>query len=224
MVHSTGVNNPKLSRYVGPDDGILGKNPYNNHWNQPKPDGRNVCVHGFIGLDKDGIVRTYQTLPWDHVGWHSGSGRKGSANTQGYIGFEICEGDFNDGEYLNKVYKEAVDLCVYLCKMYNLTEKDIIDHSEGHKLGIASNHGDVKHWFSKHSKSMDHFRIDVRKELNKKEVVNVSKPINNTPSTWAKEDWDWAKKEGYLDGTRPKDPITREEMALVIKRIVDKNG
>ena len=34
MVHSTGANNPWLKRYVGPDDGLLGKNQYNNHWNQ----------------------------------------------------------------------------------------------------------------------------------------------------------------------------------------------
>ena len=33
MVHSTGANNPFLKRYVGPDDGKLGKNQYNNHWN-----------------------------------------------------------------------------------------------------------------------------------------------------------------------------------------------
>ncbi len=26
MVHSTGANNPYLKRYVGPDDGKLGKN------------------------------------------------------------------------------------------------------------------------------------------------------------------------------------------------------
>ena len=31
IVHSTGANNPNLKRYVGPDDGLLGKNPYNNH-------------------------------------------------------------------------------------------------------------------------------------------------------------------------------------------------
>jgi hypothetical protein len=49
MVHSTGANNPWLKRYVGPDDGLLGKNQYNNHWNQDKPDGRQVCVHAFIG-------------------------------------------------------------------------------------------------------------------------------------------------------------------------------
>lgn len=26
QVHSTGANNPYLKRYVGPDDGLLGKN------------------------------------------------------------------------------------------------------------------------------------------------------------------------------------------------------
>ena len=31
MVHSTGANNPNLKRYVGPDDGLLGKNQYGNH-------------------------------------------------------------------------------------------------------------------------------------------------------------------------------------------------
>ena len=52
MVHSTGANNPWLKRYVGPDDGLLGKNQYNNHWNQPMD--REVCVHGFIGKLADG--------------------------------------------------------------------------------------------------------------------------------------------------------------------------
>ena len=73
MVHSTGANNPWLKRYVGPDDGLLGKNQYNNHWNQPMD--REVCVHAFIGKLADGTVATYQTLPWDYRGWHcAGSG------------------------------------------------------------------------------------------------------------------------------------------------------
>lgn len=49
MLHSTGVNNPWLKRYIGPDDGMIGINKYNNHWNQSRPDGRQVCVHAFIG-------------------------------------------------------------------------------------------------------------------------------------------------------------------------------
>lgn len=160
MVHSTGANNPTLRRYVGPDDGKLGKNQYGNHWNQDTPDGRRVCVHAFIGKLQDGSIATYQTLPWDHRGWHAG----GSANDT-HIGFEICEDGLTDAAYFGKVYREAVELCVYLCKLYGLTEKDIICHYEGYKQGKASNHGDVLHWFPKHGKSMDTFRADVKAML-----------------------------------------------------------
>jgi len=160
MVHSTGANNPFLKRYVGPDDGLLGKNQSGNHWNQDKPDGRQVCVHGFIGKLADGSIATYQTLPWNYRGWHAG----GAANDS-HIGFEICEDGLTDASYFNAAYKEAVELCVYLCKQYGLTEKDIICHSEGYKLGVASNHGDVMHWFPKHGKSMDTFRADVKSGL-----------------------------------------------------------
>lgn len=171
MVHSTGANNPNLKRYVGPDDGLLGKNKYNNHWNTDKPGGRSVCVHAFIGKLNDGSIATYQTLPWNHRGWHAG----GSANNT-HIGFEICEDGLADAAYFNAVYKEAVELCVYLCKEYGLTEADIICHSEGYRMGVASNHGDVMHWFPKHGKSMDTFRSDVKALLDTQSEEAV-KPI-----------------------------------------------
>ena len=164
MVHSTGSNNPWLKRYVGPDDGLLGQNIYNNHWNTPKPGGRQVCVHAFIGKLADGSIATYQTLPWNHRGWHAGNGSSGSANDT-HIGFEICEDDLTDATYFRRAFIEAVDLCVYLCKLYNLTEKDIICHSEGYKLGIASNHADVMHWFPRHGESMDSFRNAAKERL-----------------------------------------------------------
>lgn len=163
MVHSTGANNPSLKRYVGPDDGLLGENKYGNHWNTYHPGGREVCVHGFIGKLADGTIATYQTLPWDHRGWHAG----GSADNT-HIGFEICEDGLTDATYFKKVYQEAVELCAYLCKEYGLTEQNIICHSEGYKRGIASNHGDVMHWFPKHGKSMDTFRADVKALLGAK--------------------------------------------------------
>ena len=177
MVHSTGANNPWLKRYVGPDDGQLGKNQYNNHWNTYHPGGREVCVHGFIGKLADGSVATYQTLPWDHRGWHAG----GSANNT-HIGFEICEDGLTDASYFKKVYQEAVELCAYLCKEYGLTEKNIICHSEGYKQGVASNHGDVMHWFPKHGKSMDTFRADVANLL-KTESTTTGKPTTSTTTT-----------------------------------------
>ena len=177
MVHSTGANNPKLKRYVGPDDGLLGKNQYNNHWNQEKPDGRQVCVHAFIGKLADGTIATYQTLPWNHRGWHAG----GTANNS-HIGFEICEDGLSDSTYFNKVYREAVELCAYLCKEYKLNplaDSVIIGHFEGHRRGIASNHADPGNWFPKFGKSMDAFRAEVKRLLT---ATEPSKPPPPTPT------------------------------------------
>src|SRR5574344_1108348 len=166
FVHSTGANNPYLKRYVGPNDGKLGVNKYNHHWNRKYPEGRSICVHAFIGKLEDGTVATYQTLPWDMVGWHSGEGPNGNANYLGYIGFEICEDGLDDKDYFEKVYKEAVELCISLCGLYpTINVENIIGHYEGHERGIASNHGDPKHWFSRFGKSMDTFRADVKKGL-----------------------------------------------------------
>lgn len=172
MVHSTGANNPDLKRYVGPDDGKLGVNKNNNHWNQFRPGGRQVCVHAFIGKLKDGSVATYQTLPWNYRGWHCGSGKKGSAKDS-HIGFEICEDALADKTYFEKVYREAVELTAYLCRKYSLdplADGVVICHREGHKRGIASNHGDVLHWFPKFGKDMDDFRADVAAELGQKKA------------------------------------------------------
>ena len=175
MWHSTGANNPNLKRYVQPDDGLLGSNANGNHWNQSKPEGRQVCVHAFIGKDKNGDIATYQTLPWNYRGWHCG----GAGNDR-YIGFEICEDALTDKSYFDKVYKEAVELTAYLCKTYGFNPKSpnvIICHQDGYRLGIATNHGDIYHWFKKYGKTMDDVRNDVANVMNKQTTAT-----NNTPT------------------------------------------
>lgn len=146
-----------------------------SRWNKSYQAGeinRQVCVHAFV--DDKGV---WQYLPWNHRGWHCG----GAANNT-HIGFEICEpGGFSYGKgsamvgynvskneaYFRKAWQNAVELCVKLCRQYGLTEKDILCHSEGAKMGIASNHGDVMHWFPKHGESMNSFRAAVKVALNK---------------------------------------------------------
>jgi hypothetical protein len=164
MVHSTGANNPKLSRYVGPDDGRLGKNPMGNHWNQLRPEGRQICCHAFIGKLADGTVATYQILPWTMRGWHGASGPKGSVNDT-HIGFECCEDGLDNKAYFQEVYQEATDLCAHLCKQFHLTAKDVIDHHEGYLRGVASNHGDITHWLKRYGLTMNDFRATVQKKL-----------------------------------------------------------
>ena len=174
MVHSTGANNPLVARYVQPVEGQsneaqlkaeIGGNRNANDWNNP---GLDVCTHAFVGKLADGGVGTVQTLPWNHRGWHAGTGTSGGSANNTHIAFEICEDDLTDEGYFRKVYQEAVELTAMLCKTYNLNplaDGVVICHSEGHQRGIASNHSDVMHWFPKFDKSMDTFRSDVAKAM-----------------------------------------------------------
>ena len=41
----------------------------------------------------------------------------------------------------------------------------------------------------------------------------------NAPDAWAKAAWDKAVAKGVLDGTRPRDAITRQELAQVLQRV-----
>lgn len=174
MLHSTGANNPNLKRYVQPNIEGIGNNSNGNHWNQHRPDGRQVCVHGFIGKLEDGSIATVQTLPWDCRGWHAG---KAKGNDE-YLGIEICEDGLDDVNYFNAVYQEAVETFAFLAIMFNWNPlTDIICHSEGYKKGIASNHADVMHWFPKYGKSMDTFRTDVKAKMDNTTAVSTPSDI-----------------------------------------------
>ena len=175
QVHSSGANNPNLRRYVGPDDGRLGHNPNNNHWNKP---GLDKCANAWIGKLSDGSVATYQCLPWDMRCWLSGSGPKGNGNDS-MVGFEIAEDGLTNKDYFNEVYQAAVELCTLICQMFGLDplgDGVILGHYEMHKRGIASNHADPEHWFVKFGKSMDTLRADVKGLLSSGTVNPVTPP------------------------------------------------
>lgn len=178
VVHSTGANNPNLNRYIDLSD-LLGPNRYGNHWDQYRPGGRQVCVHAFIGLDKNKEVKIIQTLPWDMVGWHVG----GKGNYMGYVGFEICEDVLTDPVYFSKAMDKAQELCAYLMKTYDFGIDDVISHHEAYLKGIGSNHGDIDHWLKKHGKDMKWFRSCVLQKYNgNTKPAEPEKPVQK-PST-----------------------------------------
>ena len=166
MLHSVGCPQPKASAFI-------------SSWNSPAHD--TSCVHGFID-GNDGTV--YQTLPWNHRGWHCGSGSKGSGNNT-HIGVEMCEpacirytagSNFtcsNPAEARSaakRTYEAAVELFAMLCKKYGLdplADGVIISHREGHSRGIASNHGDPEHLWTQLGMgyTMDGFRRAVKEAM-----------------------------------------------------------
>lgn len=54
-------------------------------------------------------------------------------------------------------------------------------------------------------------------------IVKERGPIrmNNTPSEWAKEAWEEMTKKKFIDGTNPQSYLTREEMAVILQRVVN---
>ena len=179
MLHSVGCSQPSALAFI-------------KNWNSPSFD--RACVHGFID-GNDGTV--YQTLPWNHRGWHSGSSINGSANNT-HIGVEMCEpaciiytggatfkcSDIDTSKtVVERTYKAAVELFAMLCKQYGLNplaDGVIISHKEGHSRGIASNHGDPEHLWSQLGMgyTMDTFRKAVKSAMgdseNKKEGTQAS--------------------------------------------------
>ena len=156
MIHSVGCPQPKADVFL-------------KNWNRADA---NACVHAIVEPDGD----VYQLLPWEHRGWHCG----GSANNT-HIGVEMTEpstikyagganwtetgdGD-NTKNHVLATYKYAVELFAHLCQQFGLdpmADGVVISHSEGCKRGIASNHGDVEHLWSKFGLTMQQFRKDIK--------------------------------------------------------------
>lgn len=179
MLHSVGCPQPSAKVFV-------------KSWNNPSFD--RACVHAFI----DGVTGdVYQTLPWNHRGWHGG----GSSNNT-HIGVEMCEpstikyttgatflveNEADAKAVATRTYKSAVELFAKLCADFNLdpiADGVIISHSEGYTKGIASNHADPEHLWKQLNLpyTMNGFRADVKKQLElitntKNETTNKNKVL-----------------------------------------------
>lgn len=184
MLHSVGCPQPSALAFI-------------KNWNSQSFE--RACVHGFID-GNDGTV--YQTLPWNHRGWHSGSSINGSANNT-HIGVEMCEpacityiggatfkcSDIATAKAVaERTYQAAVELFTMLCKKYGLdplADGVIISHKEGHGRGIASNHGDPEHLWSQLGMgyTMDTFRKDVKNAMVMEDKSSYTKIMETAVAT-----------------------------------------
>jgi len=199
MLHSVGCPQPKASAFI-------------SSWNSPAHD--TSCVHGFID-GNDGTA--YQTLPWNHRGWHCGSGSKGSGNNT-HIGVEMCEPTcikYTSGSNFTcsdtaaakavakRTYETAVELFAMLCEKYSLdplADGVIISHKEGCSRGIASNHGDPEHLWTQLGLgyTMDGFRKAVKAAMGSPSsgTDGYTKIMGNAVATAE-------QMEAYLKATNP---------------------
>ncbi len=171
MLHSVGVPQPDPCAFLA-------------NW---QSSGANTCVHAVVGKN----ATVYQLLPWNMRAWHCGSGSKGSGNnnlislamteaatlkyTDGSIWIELGNGA-NTKSHVLATYANAVRFFAEICRKFGFNPLDsnvLMSHSEGHKKGIASNHGDVEHIWKKFGLSMNQFRQDVKKAMKELAVSTV---------------------------------------------------
>ena len=174
MLHSVGCPQPSASVFI-------------KNWN--RAEYNRACVHAFIDGNNG---KVYQTLPWNHRGWHGG----GKCNDT-HIGVEMCEPaqiKYTSGTKFvvtdkvkaravaQRTYDTAVLLFAHLCKQYKLDPMtDIISHKEGATKGIASKHSDPEHLWKQLGMgyTMNSFRKAVKVAMGAPYMVKITASVLN---------------------------------------------
>lgn len=131
--------------------------------------------------------------------WHAGDGENGPGNRKG-LSIEICYSKSG-----GKRFEEAEKLAAKFIA-YKLNEN-------GWGIDKVKKHQDFSGKYCPH-RTLDmgwqRFLDMLETELNELD--------KDKPSSWAQEAWEWGKKEGITDGTRPGDTATREEVITMLYR------
>lgn len=196
-----------------------------------------ASVHAVV----DGSGACYQLAPWNFRMWHVG----GSANDT-HLGVEMIERE--DGSlyydknwnlvivdkekakaYVMKVYKVAVELFAYLCRLHGwnpLEDGVILSHSECHKRGIGSGHSDPEHlWAATGSGlTMDKFRQDVAAKMAEEDGIDIGEGHE-----YSKQARRRAIMGGIINGVGTNadgsidyawnHPVTREQLVTILDRL-----
>jgi len=141
-----------------------------------------------IVVDEKEII---EAIPLNELAYHSGS-KEGNNKS---IAIEICESG-NRQKTLDNTAK--------------LVTKILIEKNWG--IDKLRRHFD---WSGKNCPSIFNYN---NWEGWKKFKKDVDILLNNEPSPWAKEAWNWAINNKISDGKRPRDVATREEVITMIYR------
>lgn len=164
------------------------------------------------------------------AGKHSGIDLVGvdSKKVQAIAGGTVIRSGYDPGGWGNYVVISQAD--GYSCIYAHLNKRNVAVNEKvkaGQGLGVEGNTGNV---------TGSHLHLELRKvysnqdtTIDPAEYLKIKNKVGdlemakdtNTVSDWAKEAWNWVKEKGLLDGTRPQEAITREEMAVVLQRLAN---
>lgn len=171
----------------------------------------NIETSFHVGIDESYVV---EAIPFNRNAFHAGDGIGVTSANRCLIGIEICRSmDYSDDKY-DRAESNAVEYIAQVCLQMGWDSGYL--HQHNWYSNTTCPHRLKAHWeqFKR--------RVDVRINELKPEAEQTSPPKKNEPSAWAAESWEKARELGLLDGTRPRDAVTREELATVLVRLTDK--
>ncbi|MFT9495830.1 peptidoglycan recognition protein family protein [Anaerosolibacter sp.] len=157
-----------------------------------------VTASWHIAVDEKEAI---EAIPLNEIAWHAGDGSKGQGNTKS-IGIEVCESGNQE-----VVWQNAVQLVAKLL------------YERGWGVDRVRTH---KSWSGKNCPRLilprwDEFIKDIQEQLNIQQQVN--KQSESSISSWAIDAHKWTVENGISDGTRPKDPVTREQVWTMLFKV-----
>lgn len=150
-----------------------------------------------VAIDDKNVV---QGIPFNRTAFANGDGKNGVGNRSS-ISIEICYSKSGGKRY----YDSVQNTVLYTAKLL---------HERGWGVERIKWHRD---WSGKicplrmiQEGKLTDFINRVQKELNN---------MSNKPSAWASEVWKKATENGLVDGTSPKNPLTREQFVVIMDRL-----
>ena len=161
---------------------------------------RKASAHYFV--DEDSVV---QIVPESDTAWHAGNWDMNCRS----LGIEMCSRKDSKGNYYipDATVKRAAELTKELMAKYGIALSGVIRHYDvtGKRCPEPMVANTVL-W--------QNFKALLTVEEAPKGHVAVT-----AAAPWAADAWQKAADKGILDGTRPLDPITRQELAVVLARL-----
>ena len=153
---------------------------------------RNASAHYFV--DEDSVVRSVAD---GDTAWHAGNWDMNCRS----VGVEMCSKKDAAGNYYipERTINHAQFLVKTLMKQYGVTLQNVIRHYDVTKKRCPAPLVEEAAW-----KAFKNGLTDKSPE---------------PAAAWAEYAWQAAAQKGVCDGTRPLEPVTRQELAVILQRM-----
>lgn len=150
-----------------------------------------------VGIHADSANATWEKNGRTGTGWPP-RGAKVKAYT---LGMEVV-GNYDNKQWSGETKKNAIHVIKTLQKKLNIDNSGVTFHRDYKPSKTCPGRGITKPWL-----------------WNELQDKPEEKPQGHEPSPWAEEAWKKATQKGVLSGEYPQEPLTREQLAVILDRL-----